>query len=1496
MRARYRVLVAFVILADSFSVGAQSQLVVNEFVATNLLGHLDPDFDDSGDWLELYNSSGSDFDLTGCFLTDNLTDTTKWPFPVGTSVPSGGFLVVWCDGMNTGLHTSFKLNSLGEELGVYDADLTLLDAIVFGQQVTDVSRGRTGDGGASWSWFATPTPGASNSNAAAYEGVVHHVPMFSTKGGFFDSPLLLAITALNGEIRYTLDGTSPTASSDLYAEPFFVNSTSFLRARVYMAGHIPGPVVTHSYFFDPSLVERPLPVISLVTDPDFFWEADSGIYVQDFKPEWEQPLNVEFFENDGNNRAVFNERAGVKINGQNSWVLPQKMLGIYFRGGYGSGMLDYPLFHDRERARFNDFVLRAGGSDWAFTLMRDGLGQHLPQDNAHVGYQGFRPSIAFVNGEYMGIHNMRSRMDGDFIQENYDVIPESFDLIANDGEVEEGGGEAYSEMDALFNEDLSVDANFDAVAALVDVENYSDYWMTEIWSSNSSWGHNVKLWKPHDFGKWQFLFGDLDRGFSGSTNDGMDEFTQPQNDNYDYARTWLRHMLENAEYASYFAQRFTDHLHTGFHPERVENLIDEFAARIAEEVPFHAERWSGTNSSYGDGIDSEVFWQEEVFKLRVFAQERGLFMVSDLMDRFNLDDALTLSTDNQPEGSGTLRLNAFDIPGSPWAGPYFADMPFNLTAVPKPGFEFVGWSSWVSTSLVALQSEWRFRDTGVDLGVGWRESNFDDSAWELGVAELGYGDGDETTVVSYGPNANDKHITTYFRHDFEYNGATDALVNGLLSLRRDDGAVVYVNGVEVARSNMPGGFIAFEDEATEGVGGAAESALNSINVELSLVNGNNVIAVEIHQVSGTSSDISFDLKLDVMLPDEEVFSLENPLPMTLSADGGVVARYAPTGACLLPLVFDVDTTLAVNCSPYLALGSTVILPGVQVVVDAGVELWFPEDADLLVQGGLAVNGSLENPVILRNNSAFGSASWGHLKFDESTGINELNNIVLEGATKGDHPVHDRAALVAWFSTVSLEGATLTSNHENPIYAEHSDVLLSGSLIHSEVSGDLINIKYGQAHIEDCLFVGNEQSDTDAIDYDEVDNGVIRNTEISSFYGLNSDGIDLGEESDEVLVEGCLIHHCTDKGISIGQKSSAIIQNNTIAHCALGVAVKDLGSAQMDHMTFFGNQTAVGVYEKNIGLGGGTVSVARSLFSNSSDSPAYVDSLSTLAVLESFYDSDTLGGADVSWAHPRFVDPDGFDFSLLENSPALGAAEDGSDWGTGSHIFEAPRGVVISEIGYAGLENVDKEWLRLLNSGTSSVDLSGYILDDAVQFIFPLGTVLPAGSTLLVVRDLLFFDGTSETVLEWTSGQLANEGERIRLFNAFGIVEDFVRYEPAAPWPIPTVDQEALVLISSSLDNHFAESWTLDSPVVSVDKLPTDWIIGLHPNPASDRIHVTASSPMERVEIFNSMGQSLLEYNVDGVYDLIVEMKCWKPGMYLLRVNGTQVERFMVQPF
>ncbi len=163
--------------------------------------------------------------------------------------------------------------------------------------------------------------------------------------------------------------------------------------------------------------------------------------------------------------------------------------------------------------------------------------------------------------------------------------------------------------------------------------------------------------------------------------------------------------------------------------------------------------------------------------------------------------------------------------------------------------------------LVPPGAVWRYLDDGSDQGTAWRAVAFDDAGWAAGPAQLGYGDGDEATVVGYGPDPDAKYITTYFRHAFTVESAP---ADPYLTLRLlcDDGAVVYLDGAEVARANLPEGDIDYLTPAVSAIGGAAEAGYNTYLVPLgALVLGLNVLAVEVHQVGPTSSDISFDLDL-----------------------------------------------------------------------------------------------------------------------------------------------------------------------------------------------------------------------------------------------------------------------------------------------------------------------------------------------------------------------------------------------------------------------------------------------------------------------------------------------------------------------------------------------------------------------------------------------------------------------------------------------------------
>jgi hypothetical protein len=165
------------------------------------------------------------------------------------------------------------------------------------------------------------------------------------------------------------------------------------------------------------------------------------------------------------------------------------------------------------------------------------------------------------------------------------------------------------------------------------------------------------------------------------------------------------------------------------------------------------------------------------------------------------------------------------------------------------------------STLVPAGAAWKYLDNGSDQGTAWRAAAFNDSGWKSGLAELGYGDGDEATIVGYGPNSSAKFITTYFRRAFS---VTNPSAYGALTLRvlRDDGAVVYLNGTEVFRTNMPTGTVTAATRASTALGNADETTYVTASVNPGLlVAGTNVLAVEIHQANPTSSDISFNLEL-----------------------------------------------------------------------------------------------------------------------------------------------------------------------------------------------------------------------------------------------------------------------------------------------------------------------------------------------------------------------------------------------------------------------------------------------------------------------------------------------------------------------------------------------------------------------------------------------------------------------------------------------------------
>ena len=153
-------------------------------------------------------------------------------------------------------------------------------------------------------------------------------------------------------------------------------------------------------------------------------------------------------------------------------------------------------------------------------------------------------------------------------------------------------------------------------------------------------------------------------------------------------------------------------------------------------------------------------------------------------------------------------------------------------------------------ALIARKADWSYLDDGTDQGTAWTASDFDDSGWTTGAAELGFTEGDENTVITSG------HVTYYFRHKFTVADISD-ITALCMKVQRDDGCVIHLNGTEVARSlNMGDGVITY---ATTSGDAGSESTSYMYDVALDgLVAGENVVAVEVHQSSAGSSDVSFD--------------------------------------------------------------------------------------------------------------------------------------------------------------------------------------------------------------------------------------------------------------------------------------------------------------------------------------------------------------------------------------------------------------------------------------------------------------------------------------------------------------------------------------------------------------------------------------------------------------------------------------------------------------
>jgi hypothetical protein len=1488
-----RFLILFLFLLTSTI--SKSQVYINEFMATNAGIILDPDYQQSSDWIELYNSGNQPVQLNGYYITDNISDPTKWKINVDAVIGAGNYLVIWADGLNTGLHASFKISASGEELALVSPQLVILDSLTFGAQELNISFGRKTDASNEWVYFTTPTPGAANS-AVTYDGIVKSDPTFSLPGGIYPNAVSVGLKSIfGGEVHFTLDGSEPNENSPLAAVPITVSKHTIIRARIYKPGQLPGPVITNTYFIDTENKLNKLPVVSISSDPKNFWDPSTGIYVQSFKPDWEIPINIELFENDGRTGSAFNVRAGLKINGLYSWQLPEKMVGIYLRKEYGTSKLEYPLILDKERKSFDTFSLRASGSDWGNTLFRDGMIQNSTMEYTDLDNSGFRACVVYINGEYMGIHNIREKIDEDFIVGNHGLEEGTFDMVeeTDAGPVPETGDRiAYNYLFSLAAKDMTNQTNFDAVANEMDIANFTDLVCSEVYSGNSSIGHNLMAWKPKDTGKWKWIMMDFDRGFSG-VNSELISFYQNESG-------WpFGQLMKNEAYKKQFGLKLADHLFTTFNPARIDSLIEMHKKTIEAEMPDHVQRWADThgtgNYSYIYAIPSVEYWLSEVGVLKAFAAARPGVLLKDL-SKYGFNSSVPVAISTFPARAGNITFNGMKIPVSNCSGGYPSGENIKLVAEAKAGYNFLGWKANASNRLIAKESDWKYSDTGSDLGTSWRNTSYNDATWQTGAAELGYGDDDEKTEVGYGGNTNSKYITTYFRKRFEITNV-EQLTDIVMLLKCDDGAVVYVNGNEVVRQNMPSENINTSTLAINGISGANESVFISYTIGKSaFVNGQNVVAVEVHQNSASSSDLSFDLELTASGTESNAYlSASKELDLNnIQSEVNVTAVFEYDGKCILPSEITTEVTLSKDCSPYVVPENVNITTSGKLTIDRGVEIWLSDGVLINAAGPININGTASEPVIFRSNPQSHEQKWGNISINNVSDTCRFNNVFIQNASKGNHPAHDIFALDVFNSNITLDSLFIDNVHFNPLALYNSSTKLTHSRLHTNFDGaDMINVKYGKILIENCDFPGNDKLDVDGIDFGEMSAGstILRNSFFHDFEGFNSDAVDLGDRAKNVIIDGVVVYNVQDKGISVGQQSSAKIANSVFLNCGMGAGMKDSSNVFIDHCTFYGNLYAIDNYQKHAGDAGANAVVTNTILSNSYESGYLSDEFSALSILYSSDDTEELpSGNSNLFTNPQFVNPTFYDFSLSSGSPLIGA---GSFGNIGANIVvpAITPSVMISDLAYytqIGAE--DLEFVGLYNPGNSPVELDNYQFSKGIDYLFPEGISIGPKQKIYITNNSAsaFWSNRGAVVYQWTAGRMADEGETVQLVNKYGKVIDQVIYNNASPWPVPTGSIQAISLKSSGVDNHFGVNWTLLNidEVVGAKQLTTENQIKVYPNPATSKLTVSSSDNAGQFAVLiSALGQTVRQFRLDTNGKTTVDVSDLSKGIYVVKIGA-----------
>ena len=529
--------------------------------------------------------------------------------------------------------------------------------------------------------------------------------VFSISGGIYQETIQLELSTLGEKIYYTTNGKKPSSSSKRYSDTINLDKTTPIRAVAYKKGK-PGKIVTQTYLIGR---EYNMAVISITGNPDDFFSFDRGIYVKgccadsvppykraNFWKGWERRINIEFYEPYG--ELGFNQRVGVRIFGGFSKGLPMKSLAIISRKKYEKKTIKYPIFPNKDIKKYKSIVLRNSGSDFNNTQFRDALLTNLiePLD---VGIQAYRPAVVFINGSYWGVHNVREKINEYYLKSNAGANPDSVDIMKHRNDLLAGKRDHYLKMKKYINKtDFKDTTEILHLNTLMEIDNFINYNITEVYVGNRDAGGNIRFWRPQTpEGRWRWILFDTDISFgiSGKTSykkNTLDKMTVKHYEAWPdpaWSTLIIRNLLENDSIKNLYINRFADHLNTLFSAKTVNFKIDSIQNMLKDEMPYHFKKWRSSNIER---------WGRNVQKMKDYASNRPYYVRLHLMDRFDLSDTITVDIQNQNPEMGYVQINSIRVDKS-FSGVYFKDASPSLEAKAKYGYEFVKWDEFDSVSV-----------------------------------------------------------------------------------------------------------------------------------------------------------------------------------------------------------------------------------------------------------------------------------------------------------------------------------------------------------------------------------------------------------------------------------------------------------------------------------------------------------------------------------------------------------------------------------------------------------------------------------------------------------------------------------------------------------------------------------------------------------------------------------------------------------------------------